>query len=51
MASQEHIAILKAGAQKWNKWREENKAYQADLENAHLREVNLKEVQPSDSQP
>jgi uncharacterized protein YjbI with pentapeptide repeats len=44
MASQDHIAILRAGVEKWNKWREENNASQADLEKAHLREVNLREV-------
>jgi hypothetical protein len=42
MASQDHIAILKSGVQNWNKWREENKATKPDLENAQLREVDLR---------
>jgi uncharacterized protein YjbI with pentapeptide repeats len=38
------LAMLKSGVQNWNKWREENKAAQPDLKNAHLPEVNLRGV-------
>lgn len=37
MANEEQLAILKQGVAVWNKWREDNPAFQVDLSNASFR--------------
>jgi len=41
MANEEHVKILKQGAEVWNKWREENRDVKPDLRAANLKGVNL----------
>ena len=41
MANEEHVKILKQGAETWNKWREENRDVRPDLSSADLSEANL----------
>lgn len=41
MANPEHLAILKQGAEVWNRWREENSHIRPDLTEADLREAIL----------
>jgi uncharacterized protein YjbI with pentapeptide repeats len=40
MANQEQLEILKKGVKIWNKWREENPAFQVDLSNTSFRIVS-----------
>jgi hypothetical protein len=42
MADEEHLAKLEEGIKAWNKWRRENIAIVPDLQNANLRETNLR---------
>lgn len=42
MANQEHLAILKQGVKAWNRWRAENPYVLVDLNQAKLREANLR---------
>jgi uncharacterized protein YjbI with pentapeptide repeats len=44
MANQEHLDILRQGAEVWNKWREENPEIKPDLSGAELREAILREI-------
>ena len=41
MANDEHVALLKLGADAWNKWRHENPDVSPDLNEANLAEANL----------
>ncbi len=41
MANQEHLDILKQGAEVWNKWRQEHPEIKLDLGGANLRQSNL----------
>jgi uncharacterized protein YjbI with pentapeptide repeats len=44
MANEEHLAILKQGAEAWNKWRLENPTIRPDLSGADLSVANLSEA-------
>ena len=44
MANPEHLAILKQGPIKWNKWREENPDIMPDLKEVTIGYMNLSEV-------
>ena len=41
MANEEHVALLKQGAEIWNKWREANHEIFPDLVGADLQAVDL----------
>jgi pentapeptide repeat protein len=41
MANDEHVTMLKKGADAWNAWRDENPDIRADLSGANLRRANL----------
>jgi hypothetical protein len=41
MADEKHVALLKQGAEIWNKWREENPYLRPDLSAADLSGANL----------
>jgi Pentapeptide repeats (8 copies) len=49
MANDEHVAILKKGADAWNRWRVENPDIRPDLTHADLSGANLKGVYLSDA--
>jgi|SRR5271157_1419840 len=42
MANPEHLAILKQGVERWNKWREEHSDVVPDLREANLGRANLR---------
>ncbi len=44
MANQQHVAILKQGAQAWNLWRQQNPTVAPDLSRANLSRANLEGV-------
>jgi hypothetical protein len=44
MANEEHVTLLKQGAEVWNKWWNEKANPYADLSDAHLRGTNLRGV-------
>ncbi len=44
MANAEQLALLKAGVQGWNKWREENPEAKIDLTGANLQEADLPNI-------
>ena len=44
MANEEHVKILKQGAEVWNKWRRENPSVRPDLIEANLSWANLIET-------
>ena len=41
MANPEHLAILKQGVERWNKWRAEHPELHPDLSGANLEEADL----------
>jgi hypothetical protein len=41
MANPEHLAILKRGVERWNKWREEQPYVKLDLRGARLQEARF----------
>jgi hypothetical protein len=41
MADEEHVALLKQGAEVWNKWRQENPDVRPNLNEADLNEADL----------
>jgi uncharacterized protein YjbI with pentapeptide repeats len=41
MANEEHLAILRQGAEVWNAWREANRGIRPDLSQADLRDADL----------
>jgi hypothetical protein len=45
MASEEHVAILRQGAEAWNTWRRSHPGAEPDLANANLIEVDLRGAQ------
>jgi uncharacterized protein YjbI with pentapeptide repeats len=44
MANQEHLDILKQGADAWNQWSYKHRVFQPDLSGADLRELDLHKV-------
>jgi hypothetical protein len=38
---EEHVCILRQGAEVWNQWRQENPAVEPDLRDVNLRDTNL----------
>ena len=44
MANPEHLAILREGVDKWNKWRAEHRSVHPDLSDASLEGEGLSEV-------
>jgi uncharacterized protein YjbI with pentapeptide repeats len=44
MANPEHLAILKQGVERWNKWREEHKDERPDVSQGALHEADLRGV-------
>ncbi len=42
MANEEHLKILKQGAEAWNRWREKNPKIKRDLTKADLYRANLR---------
>ena len=49
MFSEEHLALLKQGVNKWNSWRTANPGIDPNLMNADLSNVDLREVDLSDA--
>ena len=41
MANPEHLAILKKGAEAWNRWRAQNPEIKPDLNHTNLTKANL----------
>jgi uncharacterized protein YjbI with pentapeptide repeats len=50
MANPEHLAILRQGSIKWNKWREENPNLKPDLNGADIRILDLIEANFSEAE-
>ena len=46
MANQEHVTIIKKGADEWNKWREVNPGVKPDLAWANLVGTDLSGIKP-----
>lgn len=44
MANEEHLALLKQGAETWNQWRKQHKKITPDLVKANLHDLNLSNV-------
>jgi hypothetical protein len=44
MANDEHVALLKKGAEVWNEWRSENPDMRPDLREANLSKVDIREA-------
>jgi hypothetical protein len=44
MANPEHLAVLKQGVERWNKWREAHPDVEPDLSRSGLEKVNLGEA-------
>jgi uncharacterized protein YjbI with pentapeptide repeats len=51
MANEEHIHILKQGAEVWNKWRTGNPNVVPDLSSAQLSGVNFSALAPATFRP
>ena len=49
MADAEHVKVLKAGVEVWNKWRSSNRTTRPDLREADLREADLSGVNLSEA--
>jgi hypothetical protein len=49
MANDEHVAMLRQGAEAWNAWRRSHPGAQPDLENANLIEADLRGAQLHDA--